>query len=437
MSGARGVLDGVHQALKRGQWRQAEELCRKALPLTAGTPEVYVLLAVALARQGRIDAALASVEQGLGRDAGHAQGRQLRADLLFTTGRFAEAEQDYRAVLAAKAQTPAALYGLAAVCQRQKKLRDAVDAYRRYLRLDPANAHAINDLATALVDLGDFAEGARLYRQALSRAPKLAGARVNLALVEFSPDRLADAVQAVEQGLRDAPDMWLAQVHLALLYRLSGDEAAATRLYGQAAQRSDEAAAIRDSHDYFLAHREGARVHGERLKVLEDAVAASPEQGLVCEFGVYRGTSLQFVAARISGTAHGFDSFEGLPEDWTADDRKGKYTTGGALPQGPDNIALHVGWFNDTLPTFLAEHEGPARLLHIDCDLYSSTQYVFEAMGDRIVEGTVIVFDEYFGYAGWRDHEWRAFQEFVGKRGLSYRYLSFNPFGKQAAVVIG
>lgn len=50
------------------------------------------------------------------------------------------------------------------------------------------------------------------------------------------------------------------------------------------------------------------------------------------------------------------------------------------------------GWFDETLPKFAAEVEGPAAFLHVDCDLYSSTRTVFEALGDRVVPGTVIVF---------------------------------------------
>jgi hypothetical protein len=74
--------------------------------------------------------------------------------------------------------------------------------------------------------------------------------------------------------------------------------------------------------------------------------------------------------------------------------------------------------------------------MHVDCDLYSSTKSVLNALGAQLVPGSVIVFDEYWNYPGWRQHEHRAFQELVASRGLRYRYEAFVPTGCQVCVVI-
>ena len=50
-------------------------------------------------------------------------------------------------------------------------------------------------------------------------------------------------------------------------------------------------------------------------------------------------------------------------------------------------------------------NQGPIRLLHIDCDLYSSTKDVFDQVYDRLVKGTVIIFDEYWNGPHWREDE--------------------------------
>jgi hypothetical protein len=55
----------------------------------------------------------------------------------------------------------------------------------------------------------------------------------------------------------------------------------------------------------------------------------------------------------------------------------------------------------------------PIALLHIDCDLYSSTKTIFELLSDRIVPGTVIVFDELVNYPAFKKHEVLAFYEFL------------------------
>ena len=90
----------------------------------------------------------------------------------------------------------------------------------------------------------------------------------------------------------------------------------------------------------------------------------------------------------------------------------------------------------DTLPGFMAAQERPVRLAHIDCDLYSSTVDVLRHLSPAIRPGSILVFDEYFGYPGWREHEHRAFVEAAAAHGWRYRYLALNPFGKNAALRI-
>ena len=63
--------------------------------------------------------------------------------------------------------------------------------------------------------------------------------------------------------------------------------------------------------------------------------------------------------------------------------------------------------------------------MHIDCDLYSSTREVLEAAALQVREGTVIVLDDYFNFPGWRNHEFKALQEFVARTGMRYEYLGY------------
>jgi hypothetical protein len=72
----------------------------------------------------------------------------------------------------------------------------------------------------------------------------------------------------------------------------------------------------------------------------------------------------------------------------------------------------------------------------VDCDLYSSTKTIFDHLGERLRPGSVIVFDEYFNYVGWREHEYRAFQECVHARSLRYRYVAYNTREYNVAVQI-
>jgi len=159
----------------------------------------------------------------------------------------------------------------------------------------------------------------------------------------------------------------------------------------------------------------------------------SPEPfGWAVEFGVYSGYSLGIIAAYMP--VIGFDSFEGLPEDWRDGFPEGAFAVpkqrvmeflGGGetvvseemiLPHHP-NAMIVPGWFEDTAPSFPFP---PLGLVHIDCDLYSSTVTALDAVLPHIEPGTVIVFDEYHGYDGWEQHEAKAWGEFIERHRVIY-----------------
>jgi hypothetical protein len=192
-------------------------------------------------------------------------------------------------------------------------------------------------------------------------------------------------------------------------------------------ERMAYAQATMDSAKFLINHMLGATdlVMSDALR--QHALEHCAVGGLVMEFGVFDGGSLKQIAGSTQQDVHGFDSFEGLPEDWTHFQKKGRFSLGGVPPQlgGLKNVKLHKGWFQDTLPGFLAQHPGPARFVHIDCDLYSSATTVLGLLAGRIVPGTVIVFDEYLNYPGWQEHECKAFAEFVARTGVKYKYLGF------------
>jgi hypothetical protein len=174
----------------------------------------------------------------------------------------------------------------------------------------------------------------------------------------------------------------------------------------------------------------------DKFSLLRAALhCTSPQTGLYCEFGVYSGSTINFIASRVPKTIYGFDSFEGLPEDWQPGVEKGTFQMK-SLPHVRRNVELKKGWFNETVPAFALEHREKCSFMHIDCDLYSSTKTVFDILGERVVEGTVLVFDEFFNYPGWKEGEFRAFQEFVSVRGLQFEYLGYVMRDEQVAVRI-
>ena len=61
---------------------------------------------------------------------------------------------------------------------------------------------------------------------------------------------------------------------------------------------------------------------------------------------------------------------------------------------------------------------------------------MFTPLADRIQNGCIIVFDEYFNYPGWEEGEHKAFKEFLMSHGLTYSYIGYAN-SQQVAVKIG
>ena len=196
--------------------------------------------------------------------------------------------------------------------------------------------------------------------------------------------------------------------------------------------------ARQDTADYVQQAMQGALMFDDHWKLLLAALSEVPALGLCLEFGVARGDTVNFCARYLAETGremHGFDSFEGLPEPWTGTtEPRGAFNLGGKLPRVLPNVRLHKGWFNETVPAFLATSNGPVAFMHIDCDIYSSTKCVLDATADRLQPGAIVAFDEYFNYFGWRQHEFRAWQEIVRERNLRYEYRGFCGRGKQVYI---
>jgi methyltransferase family protein len=156
-------------------------------------------------------------------------------------------------------------------------------------------------------------------------------------------------------------------------------------------------------HDRYDLFREGLRhVHGD-----------AP---LYLEFGVYRGDTLRWWCENLTAPGArfvGFDSFEGLPEDWHAHVKAGAFALDD-IPELPDpRASFEVGWFDKTVPAFeVPPHD--QLIINIDSDLYSSAVVVLDAIEPHLVPGTLIYFDE----LGDINHELRAWREFLDRTAI-------------------
>jgi len=208
---------------------------------------------------------------------------------------------------------------------------------------------------------------------------------------------------------------------------------------------------VRRNMPYELVWREAAETSARFIKDnLADAVLYQNRMdfwrfiltriladGALFEVGVFQGVSINFIADTLakrgdSRLVHGFDSFEGLEEDWTGEGLKeGYFDQGGKLPDVRPNVRLHKGWVQETMGPYL-EVEGHPKiaLLHIDTDTYTPARYTLETARPALTEGSIIVFDELIGYPNWQAHEMKALTECLKRE--DYSYIGFT--SRQAAI---
>jgi hypothetical protein len=149
---------------------------------------------------------------------------------------------------------------------------------------------------------------------------------------------------------------------------------------------------------------------------------------LICEFGVFEGESINLLA-RLCPKSRivGFDSFEGLRESMGGYRlTQGHFNLDGIAPLVGGNVKLIKGFFEDTVEQFVLGLDGEKiAMLHLDSDTYESTKFVLEKFSGLLSSGTLIVFDEFFGIPGWKNHEFKAWSEFSHSEKLQYSYVAF------------
>jgi len=310
----------------------------------------------------------------------------------------------------------------------------AINLYQMAIDLDPQNPSAVSFLGlgeSLLADGGSGAESdlkhlelaAQAYQRALELTPNSASTLFSLGVVlerlgqTKEADDIMTNLQRQEAPISCLVDSWgyvrwhsrkVAPQHLNL-HRGTRDM-------------------LRLALEAAMPLIEQQRQHG------------NPAYGMVCEFGVGSGRSLRMTQEilPLDIHIHGFDTFTGLPHSW-GDEPAGSYSTGGMVPTNIEgNVFFHKGLFKDTLIPFLQQMGEDAFLAYanIDCDLYTSTLDVLEAMHGRIVPGTILIFDEYICHPTWRQDEFRAWRECCKRFGWKYEYLAFSLSTKQAVVRI-
>jgi len=189
--------------------------------------------------------------------------------------------------------------------------------------------------------------------------------------------------------------------------------------------------------------------NGNMINMAFGYCANNKIRGSYAEFGVFKGHTT--IEAWKAARRHGlddmqfwlFDSFEGLPavggEDSGGPFETGEFSFGRKdyernLRQNGvdfDRLRIEHGFFDRTLANLDTDRK--FSVVWIDCDLYESTVPVLEWLTDKLVDGAVICFDDWFTFSGRPDKgEQKAAAEWLIKNpGISLTpYRDFHWAGK-------
>jgi hypothetical protein len=312
----------------------------------------------------------------------------------------------------------------------------ALDFFMQAFNLE-SNITTCMSLVNSYIMLDEEKSAYELLVKINQAKPELVDSAAHLSLFEFTYGKKQIALKILERARIDNPNNAYLSLLLYSVNKLAGFEKACQ--YFPALQLDIRIDSQRRSIDFIakqLKNFDDIKLTTSPLSVLSYALEHAQLDGHVIECGVFYGRSINYLAAKYEGEIHGFDSFEGLPEDWKTGESKGSYSTHGKLPEVASNVTLHTGWFEDTLPVFAKEQSAPICLLHIDCDLYSSTSTIFKQLGHLIRPGSVIVFDDFLGYPGFESSEFKAFYEFIENSKLDFEFICFGLMPHGAAVRI-
>ena len=310
-----------------------------------------------------------------------------------------------------------------AVCLKTIGFLDQAEThFKEALAFDKKFSAAFNNYGNFLNDKARIEEARQCFLKAIEINPDDHIAYWNL---HSTAKSLSEAESIVEACITKAKDDEVAVFTLAGLRAFGGDETGLEELkkFGFGNEP------IIRSIDWILSLPKMPEIFFNRWAVFDKAIQLVDPSRTFYEFGVWMGDSFKYIVPNFA-KGIGFDSFQGLPEDWGVVP-KGAYSSRGRVPD-IENSEFIVGEFASTLSEYFSEERKVAGLINFDADLYSSTISALSNARQVIDKKTILVFDEFIVNNHWEQDEFKALNEFCHDNDCSYEVLAVSLFTKQA-----
>jgi tetratricopeptide (TPR) repeat protein len=194
----------------------------------------------------------------------------------FQAGRVQEAEDLYRAVLAAEAEQPQALNLYGVLCTAAGRHHEAIALLTRAVAADPEDTSTLFNLGNAYYRQGDTAAALRCYRDVAERRPGYAEVFVNMGQAYQDGGQIEQAIAACRQAIKLRPALLPAYMNLGRALLAAGQTDEAIAAFDAVIARKPDAAEARANLAMAL-HR-GQR-HGEAIDAAQQAIGLDPNLG--------------------------------------------------------------------------------------------------------------------------------------------------------------
>jgi len=174
-----------------------------------------------------------------------------------------------------------------------------------------------------------------------------------------------------------------------------------------------------------------------RSFAINEAIKKFDKESLFLEFGVFKGDSINLFAEKlkkIDAEIFGFDSFKGLKDEWMTEEFNppGTFDLKGKKPKVERNVKLIDGLVEETAKNFFSKNSKKIAFIHFDMDTYKSTSFVLKLLKNNFHSGTIILFDEFYGFPNWEKYEYKAFKEEIEEN--KFNFIAFG--SRQACIKI-
>ena len=304
------------------------------------------------------------------------------------------------------------------------KLEEAIGSFKKALSIKPYYPQAYYNMGNAFAEKGNLEAARASYKKAIEYKHDYTKAMWNFS---GTAENIAEAKSWVKKCLSIDPNYEEAKLTLCALEYYQGNN---TR-FNSLMQSSWKKHPYMRSFSWVFELPKLPELFFHRWALFDRMIELSKKDRPFYEFGVWRGEAFKHLIKTFKN-GYGFDSFEGIPEDW--DDMKaGSYTSDGIIPKIKGGEFI-VGKFHDTLPGFFSEFRPTASIINFDADLYSSTICALNWASPVIDQHTILIFDEFLINPNWENDEYKALEEFCLQNNYKYEVLAVSFFSKQVAV---